>query len=69
MVHLGTVKYQIPYILIDKLLSKMMLKMDASTSPRLDSHSSPSKAMRKEQDHHVHEAKVDKMNAAILVKW
>ena len=68
MVHHGTVKYHIPYLLIDKLLSKMMPKMDASTSPRLDSCSSLSKAMRKEQDHHVHEAEVDKMNAAILVK-
>ena len=68
MVHFGMVKYQIPYLLINNLLSKMLPKIDASTSSRLHSCLSPIKAMRKEQDHHVHEAKVDKMNAAILVK-
>lgn len=32
MVHFGPVKYQIPYLLINNLLSKMMSKIDASAA-------------------------------------
>ena len=61
----SAVKYQNPTTTRAKTLSKHAAKMHSSTPPSLDSCSSPSKIELNGQGHHVHEARVVKINEAL----